>query len=295
MFRALEGLGQDVRYGLRQLRRSPGFTAVALLTLALGIGANTALFSLLDAALLKRLPVPHSEQLLSVIVTTPAGGWRSNVPSVLFDELRKAPRSFSGVFAFWQQNTTIRWSGESERALVQHVSGDYYGTLDVRPFLGRLIARADDRPDGGDAAVLGYDFWVRRFAADPAVLGKTLLVDGTSRTIVGVTPRWFFGTDRSASPDVTVPLGDPLKLANVWVAGRRPGHPDAHRPRRGDRRRAGARVDARTREPVVRHLPARSLDRRGRRARVGGTAAVASDMPARRAAHLDPNVVLHRD
>jgi hypothetical protein len=164
---------------LRQLRRSPGFTAVALLTLAFGIGANTALFSLLDAALLKRLPVSHPEQLVSVIVTIPAGASMANVPSVLFDELRKAPRAFSGVFAFWQENATIRWGSESERALVQHVSGEYYGTLGVRPFLGRLIAMADDTADGGDVAVLGYDFWVRRFAADPAVLGKTLFVEDT--------------------------------------------------------------------------------------------------------------------
>jgi predicted permease len=215
----LDSLGQDVRYGFRLLRRSPGFAAVALLTLTLGIGGTVALFSLLDAAMFKRLPLPNPEQLVSVIVTTPAGGWMSNVPSALFQELRREPRSFSGVLAFHQDRATIRWGADSERALVLSVSGEYYATLGVSAFLGRLIGPADDTIDGG-VAILGYDFWVRRFGSDPAILGRTLVVDGTPRTIVGVTPRHFFGTDRSASPDVTVPLGDPRALANVWLMGR---------------------------------------------------------------------------
>ena len=169
--RALDGLGHDVRYGARQLRRSPGFTAVALLTLVLGIGANTAIFSLIDAALFKRLPVPRPEQLVSAIVRTPSGGWMTNVPSELFDELRRAPRAFSGVLAFWQRRATVRFDADSEQALVQHVSGAYYPTLGVRAFMGRLIEPADDTPDGGAVAVLAYDFWTRRFGADPAVLG----------------------------------------------------------------------------------------------------------------------------
>jgi predicted permease len=215
-----DSLGQDVRYGFRQLRRSPGFTAVALLTLTLGIGGTVALFSLLDAAMFKRLPLPNPEQLVSVIVTTPGGGWMSNVPSALFQELRREPRSFSGVLAFYQGRATIRWDADSERALVLHVSGEYYATLGVSPFLGRLLGPADDTTDGGGVAILGYDFWVRRFGSDPAVLGQTVVVGGVPRTIVGVTPRHFFGTDRSASPDVTVPLGDPRALANVWLMGR---------------------------------------------------------------------------
>lgn len=217
-WRAVDGLGQDVGYGLRQLRRSPGFTGVALLTLALAIGANAALFSLLDAAMFKRLPVPQPERLVSVIVTMPSGGWMSNVPSPLFQELRREPRCFSSVTAFYQDRATIRWGAESDRALVLYASGDYYATLGVRPLIGRLIGPEDDAD--GSAAVLGHDFWVRWLAADPAVLGQTLIVDGAPRTIVGVTPRGFFGTDRSTSNEVTVPLGDPRKLANVWLVAR---------------------------------------------------------------------------
>ena len=216
----MDGILQDIRYGLRRLARAPGFAGTAALTLALGIGANAALFSLLDAALFKRLPVPDPEQLVSVVVTTRTGGWMANVPSVLFEELRREPRSFSGLFAFWQESATIRVDGEAERALVQQVSGDYHATLGVGARLGRLIERADDTTGGADVAVLGYDFWTRRFAADPAVLGKTVFIGKTARTIVGVTPPGFFGTDRAVSPDITIPLGDPRTLANVWVMGR---------------------------------------------------------------------------
>lgn len=220
-FRPLEGFIQDTRYGLRQLRRFPGFTLVAVLTLALGIGANTALFSLLDAALLKRLPVPHPEQLVSVIVTTRGGAWMTNVPTQLFDELRTAPRSFSGVFAFWQHTANIQLDSETDRAEIQLVSGEYYRTLGVSAFLGRLIEPADDAGYGAAVAVLGYDFWVRRLGADPAVVGRTVMVDGTARTIVGIAPPGFFGTDRAVSPDLTVPLGTSIRLANLWVMGRR--------------------------------------------------------------------------
>jgi hypothetical protein len=97
----------DIRYGLRQFARTPGLTAVAILTLAIGIGATTAIFSLLDAATLQRLPVQHPEQLRTVIVTTPAGPWMGNVPSVFFDQLREAPSSFSGVFAFWRTTMNV--------------------------------------------------------------------------------------------------------------------------------------------------------------------------------------------
>jgi putative ABC transport system permease protein len=220
-FRQLEALVQDARYGLRQLRRSPGFTVVAILTLALGIGVNTALFSLLDAALLKRLPVSHPEQLMSVIVTTRAGGWMTNVPTELFDELLKQERPFSRVFAFWQQTAILRVDGENERTMSQLVSGDYYATLGVSPFVGRLIEPTDDTGDGAAVAVLGYDFWVRRFHADPNVIDRTLFVDGIARTIIGITPPGFFGTDRAVTPDVTVPLGSSHHLSNLWVMGRR--------------------------------------------------------------------------
>jgi putative ABC transport system permease protein len=213
-------LTQDVRYGLRQLRRAPGFAALAVITLGLGVGLNTGLFSLLDAALFKPLPVSRPEQLVSVIVTF-KNGWMSNVPTPLFDELRREPRSFSGVFGFWQENGLIRRNGETERRSTQHVSGDYYSTLGVRPIVGRLIDRSDDTKSSAAVAVISYRAWMHWFAGDAGALGQTISVDGSPFSIIGVTPPEFFGMDRAADPDVTVARGhDARESVNVWIVAR---------------------------------------------------------------------------
>lgn len=152
----------------------------------------------------------------------------SNVPSELFDEMRRAPQSFSGIFAFWYQMMTVQMDGETFRAPVQMVSGDFYSTLGVIPEIGRLITRADDAAAArAPVAVISHSFWVRSFGASRTVLGRTLQLDnGRSRTvatIVGVTPPEFFGADRGANPDITTALGNP-GLSNLWVMGRlKPG------------------------------------------------------------------------
>lgn len=212
----------DLRHGLRQFARAPTLTAVAVLTLAIGIGAMTAIFSLLDAATLQRLPVPRPDELRNVIVVSPHGASMSNVPAGLFDQLGDAS-SFSGVCAFWRSLMTVGVGGETERIPVQLVSGGYYATLGVRAFVGRLIDDADER-DHRQVAVLSHAYWRRRFGGDPSVIGRALTVNGVAATIVGVTPVGFFGTDRGASPDVTLPLSSTRQLANLWVTARlKPG------------------------------------------------------------------------
>jgi putative ABC transport system permease protein len=221
----LRDVMRDLRHGLRQFARAPMLTTVAVLTLAIGIGATTAIFSLLDAALLEPLPVPHADELRNVIVVSPDGASMSNVPSAFFDQLRDAS-SFSGVCAFWRSLMTVGAGGESERIPVQLVSGGYYATLGVRAFAGRLIDDADER-DRRPVAVVSYAYWRRRFGSNPSAIGQMLTVDGAAATIVGVTPPEFFGTDRGVSPDVTLPLTSTPRLANLWVTVRvKPGVSD---------------------------------------------------------------------
>jgi predicted permease len=216
----------DIRYGLRQFARTPALTGVAILTLAIGIGATTAIFSLLDAATLQRLPVAHPEQLRTAVVTDPRGATMSNVPSEFFEQLREAPSSFSGVFAFWRTTMNVDTGGDIERIPVQLVSGGYYSTLGVNAFGGRLIDDEDDKT-GRPVAVISHAFWMRRFGGDPSALGRNLNVNGVATTIVGVTPPAFFGTDRGVSPDITIPLTSTQRLANVWATVRlKPGVSD---------------------------------------------------------------------
>jgi len=212
-------LWQDVRFGLRSLRKSPAFTVIAVLTLALGIGANTAIFSLLDTALFQTLPVYDPGELRTIEVVTHSGIEMSNIPSEFFDQLRKSPQSFSGVFALWRIRMNFDTGGDTDRILAQSVSGSYYSTLGVGSYLGRTISEADEQ-SRAHVGVLSYSFWSRQFGNDPAVLGKTVNLDGVATQIIGVMPPGFFGTDRGVSPDITIPLDNPVQLANVWTTVR---------------------------------------------------------------------------
>ena len=221
----VESFGQDVRYAARVLAKSPGFTAVAVLSLALGIGANTAIFSLLDTAMFQTLPVKHPEQLVSFVVRMQPYGWRSNVPAEYFEEAARSPRGFSGVFAFDRSWMMVRTDGGSERVMGQLVSGQFYATLGEHAFLGRAISAEDDRDaDRALVAVLSYSYWVRRFGGDPAVLGRNIFVNSRPATIIGVTAPGFVAAERGFSPDVTIPLGKPQPRFEVWAMARlKPG------------------------------------------------------------------------
>ncbi|HLN01633.1 MAG TPA: ABC transporter permease [Bryobacteraceae bacterium] len=198
---------RDVRYGLRMLRRSPAFTTVAVLSMALGIGANTAIFSLIDAVLFESLPVHHPEQL--VLLWQEASG-HDTVPLSypLYSQIRDHNAVFSGVVAFHAfKGWSVRSNGEAEPTTGQFVSGNYFSVLGITAVAGRLLSPDDDRVAGGHpVAVISYGLWKRKFALDPAAAGKVIHIFGHPFTIIGVTPPQFFGTQAGFLPEVTVPL-----------------------------------------------------------------------------------------
>ena len=210
--RLIEDLIQDLRYGLRTLRKSPGFTAVAALSLALGIGANTAIFSLVDAVLLKMLPVKSPEQLVA-IESFNQRGERSKIFSYpIFEQLRDRSQVFTGVLAAEDDTNSVEMvgpepGGRTEQAEVQLVSGEYFQVLGVRAVAGRLLTAADNqKPGAHPVAALSYGFWRRRFAGDVSVIGQSITLKGQPFTIIGVTQPGFFGESVGRAPDVWAPM-----------------------------------------------------------------------------------------
>src|ERR1700682_586142 len=185
-----ERLWQDVWFGFRMLRRSPGFTAVAVLTLALGIGANTAIFSILDPLLLRNLPVSHPEELLRV----DAAGSLGNIGAwegFASERFRDHAPAFSGVIAFVPVPLDdVVHDGRSGSASAEVVSENYFNVLGLRPFTGRVVTQKEEL---GHVVVLGFDYWQREFSAGTTALGKTMVVQGSPHTIIGITPPEFFG------------------------------------------------------------------------------------------------------
>ncbi|PYV15694.1 MAG: hypothetical protein DMG21_14320 [Acidobacteria bacterium] len=212
----IENFIQDVRYGLRQLRRSPGFTAVAVLTLALGIGANTAIFTLINALLLRPLPVENPGELVlfghgldrGVVGEAQRGSWEL-FSYAFYQQLRHHNRVFQDVCAFgsFDNGLSLRAGNSLTSAHGRLVSGNYFSLLGVRPFLGRMLAPEDDSAGAGPTAVISYRLWSRQFSRDPSVLGKTVEINGTAFSIAGVTPPGFFGETLQADPpDMWLPL-----------------------------------------------------------------------------------------
>ena len=197
----LEALWQDLRYAARALRHGPGFAAAAILSLALGIGANTAIFSLIDAVMLKSLPVSHPEELVQV--TMPPGQFFSNP---LWEQIRDRQDVFAGIFAYGRWRLNLAAGGEARYADGQFVSGQYFETLRVQPVLGRVLTAADDRRGCAGAAVLSYGFWQREYGGRGDVVGRNISLDNHSVEIVGVAGPAFTGIDVGAAVDVLVPL-----------------------------------------------------------------------------------------
>jgi predicted permease len=198
----LESLGADLRYTLRSLRASPGFALAAVLSLALGIGANTAIFSLVDAVLLRSLPVSRPEELVQVGMKG-AHGYFTNP---LWEELRDRQDAFSSVMAFSSERFELSRGGESRRVEGAWVSGSYFGTLGVAPAAGRLLGPADDRPGCPAVAVLGHHFWRSAYGGDPGVVGRTVALGGHPVQVVGVAAKGFTGVEVGRADRIFVPV-----------------------------------------------------------------------------------------
>ncbi|TAM78781.1 MAG: ABC transporter permease [Acidobacteria bacterium] len=204
--RFINELGQDIRYGLRQLRRNPGFTIVAVLTLALGIGVNTAIFSAVDVVILKFLPVSHPDQLVLLQWQSPHAV-TDYLPYPTFDQLRKQNNVFTGLAAFHNLQVATRVGREHGLAAGQLVSSDFFFILGVRALIGRTFASGEDQSPGADPfAVISYRYWQNRFRGSPAVLGSSIELNGVPFIIIGVMPPSFFGVSVGDSRDVWVPL-----------------------------------------------------------------------------------------
>lgn len=210
----LETLWADVRYGLRILRKSPGFTAVAVLTLALGIGANTAIFSILDPLLLRKLPVRNPDELVWVNSAGTLGP--AEICEVgTFYIYRDNATVFSSVLAFSRVAPyKITQNGRTISANGELVSGNYFETLGVRPFAGRFFRNADEH--GPPAVVLSFDFWKREFDSDPGAIGRAFSFGGDAYTVLGVAPPEFFGAEVGESPDFYLPLGITNLSSEGW-------------------------------------------------------------------------------
>jgi len=223
----MDDLGQDLRYALRTLASKPGFTLVVVLTLALGIGANTAIFTLMDQVLFRLLPVKEPERLVVVDAPGPFSGQSHNhsdtltpMSHPLFLELRDKSGAFEGALAEYTTALHVNVGNQTDPVDGVLVSGTFFDVLGLRPAAGRLLGADDDRTPGAHpVVVLGHGFWTRRFAADPRAVGQTLLVNGQRMTVVGVAPAGFHGIDVGESPDVYVPLMMLPQVVPTWTRG----------------------------------------------------------------------------
>ena len=205
--RFLESAWQDVHYGLRTFAKTPAFTFVVIASLTLGIGANTAIFSLIDAALLKMLPVSKPQQLVQFNNISPLFGDDSPFSYPAFKKFRDRNQVFSGMLAFrnLEFNIDVEVNGEGGVAKGQMVSGDYFSTLGVNAAIGRTI-QPHDEARANQVAVISYSYWQNRFGLDPSVIGKTVRINNSPFTIVGVAPPGFFGVQPGNPIDVSIPL-----------------------------------------------------------------------------------------
>jgi predicted permease len=214
----VEQVRRDVRYGILQLWKSPGFTLTAILTLALGVGANTTVFSMINGLLLRPLPVPDSDRLavLGVNVGGPKPNFSFSEPFVR--TLEHQHGALGAVLAFDRAAFQVRSGSSTEVVFGQYVSGSFFHVLETPPLLGRTLNTQDDRKGGdpaGFAAVIGETLWSNQFRRDPDILGRRMVIDNVPFTIVGVMPRSFFGADPLQRPQIFVPLADEEVLAGA--------------------------------------------------------------------------------
>jgi predicted permease len=220
----MENLLQDVRFGLRTLGKNPGFTLVAILTLALGIGANAAIFSLTDQVLLRLLPVERPREL--VVLSSPGVGhgriWSDieGGPSFsypMYKDLRDRNEVFTGLLARYHLQVNVAGEGQSQLAEGELVTGNYFQVLGVRPFLGRVLTVQDETAPGANpVTVLSYGYWTRHFGSDPNILNKQLALNGNSLTVVGVARPGFAGVQVGQIPDLFIPITMKAQMTPNW-------------------------------------------------------------------------------
>ena len=212
---SIETIGRDLRHALRCLRKSPGFTMVALLTLALGVGANTAVFSLINGLLLRPLPVPHAEQLAVLrFVEGDSDPDDYEFCAPFFRGLENRHEVFSNVFAYNGDTLQVKRRSGNENVPGMLVSGQFFEAMETAPLLGRYLTPQDDQPGGsptGLAVVISEDFWNDWFHRAPDVVGRTMIIANTPFTVVGVMPKRFLGPDPTQRPEIYAPLSaDPI-------------------------------------------------------------------------------------
>src|SRR5439155_13539228 len=200
----------DFRYAARVLAKNPVFTGVAVLTLALGIGANTAIFTLLDQILLRLLPVKDPQQLVLLTMRGRNYGnnWGGNAISYpMYRDFQEHNEVFSGMFCRFPTRVSLTFGGQAERVEAELVSGTYFSALGVTTALGRTFTPEEDRvPNGHPLVMLSYKYWKQRFGGDPAILGKTLTVNKRNLTVIGVTQAGFDGVEMGYSPKLFIPV-----------------------------------------------------------------------------------------
>jgi len=214
----IESLLQDLRFALRQMRRSPGFALTAVLILALGIAANVIVFGVLQALILRSMDVPHADRVMTLQPKN--GGPFLSYPEVR--DVRDENSVFSAVAAFEIQDFGLEANGLTRPVWGYEVSGQYFEVVGVKPFLGRLLERADDdHPGASEAAVLSWSAWKSDFGADPNILGTVVRINKHPYTIVGVTPEGFYGTEKIAQTDIFVPMANEASLDGLnWLESR---------------------------------------------------------------------------
>jgi putative ABC transport system permease protein len=218
-------LFNDLRYAIRQFRRAPGFSVLAITTLALGIGSTTAIFSLVDQVLLRDLPVQHPEQLVMLKYdgsntgrTSSHGGDNGQYFSYpMYRDLRDKNTVFSGMIAMLPTQVGVQWHDTPALAGAELVTGNYFDVLGVKPAIGRLFRQSDEGPKGSSPiAVLSFSYWQHRFGSDPTIINQTVLINGQPYTIIGVSSPQFRSAISGTAPEVFTLMNMKAQITPGW-------------------------------------------------------------------------------
>jgi predicted permease len=219
----METLRQDIRFGFRQLKKQPGFAALAIISMALGIGANTSIFSLVDTALLRPLAVKEPSQLVELYGTLHNGADWSLQSYPNYKEYRDRSTVFSGLFVYRVTVSSLTVNKSSQRVWGYLVSGNYFDVLGVKPMLGRsFLPEEDQTPDSHPVAVISYNCWQHRFGGDPLIVGKTVEFNSRPFVIVGIAPKGFIGTEVAYDPEMFIPvmMAKTIEPGSRWLEKR---------------------------------------------------------------------------